>query len=132
MRRLIGEHPVPAHLRGLTLHQLHALHIVSEEEYCTMGMLATRLHISLGAATGLADRLIQQRLVERAPDPNDRRVVRLQLTAHGRQMHTRGHREAGSHLAQRLSILSHEEQVRISQALLLLLEALTSRPSPET
>jgi DNA-binding MarR family transcriptional regulator len=129
MHRLRGNDPVPPHLRGLTLHQLHALHTVLTEGDCTMGVLARRLHISLGAATGLVDRLIQQDLLQRAPDPNDRRIVRLQLTERGRRAHRRGRREAHRRIAARLSVLTPEEQTQVAQALLVLRDALTSRPA---
>jgi DNA-binding MarR family transcriptional regulator len=130
MHRLRGNDPVPAQIRGLTLHQLHALHTVRAEGNCTMGGLARRLHISLGAATGLVDRLIQQGLLERRPDAKDRRIVRLQLTERGRRFHGRGHREASRRVAERLSVLTPEEQTQVAQALLMLRDALSTRTPP--
>ena len=127
MHGLLGDRPLPLHLRGLTLHQLHALRTVSEEGRCTMGALARRLHISLGAAPGLVDRLIQQNLLQRSPDPHDRRIVRLQLTERGRRAHTRGRREAHRWVAERLAVLTPEEQTQVAKALLVLRNALTSR-----
>ena len=52
---------------------------------CLMSELAKTFHISKPAATGLIDRLIAQKLVERLLSAKDRRVVKVRLTAKGRQ-----------------------------------------------
>src|SRR3989338_1342089 len=52
---------------------------------CLMTELARTFHISKPAATGLIDRLIAQKLVERLLSAKDRRVVKVRLTAKGRQ-----------------------------------------------
>ena len=49
-----------------------------------MGSIAGQLNISLSSATSMIDRLIEKDLVERSPDPNDRRVVLCQLTPKGK------------------------------------------------
>ena len=49
------------------------------------GKLAKRMDLSSGAMTNRLDRLEEQKLIERLPDPDDRRGVRLELTAAGRQ-----------------------------------------------
>jgi len=51
----------------------------------TMGRLSEQLRIKGSALTQAADRAIRQGLVERVSDADDRRVVRLRLTAQGRQ-----------------------------------------------
>ncbi len=43
--------------------QLRALRFVTDQSGCTMGQLARALGVTLGAATGLVDRLLQQDLV---------------------------------------------------------------------
>ncbi|CAM3895335.1 MarR family winged helix-turn-helix transcriptional regulator [Tsukamurella ocularis] len=50
----------------------------------TPGALAAELQLSSPACTALVDRLTASGLVERAPDPADRRRVRLLVTAHAR------------------------------------------------
>ena len=47
--------------------------------------LATRLGISRSSVTALVDRLERAVLVERQPDPDDRRRLRLTLTDQGRE-----------------------------------------------
>jgi DNA-binding MarR family transcriptional regulator len=48
-----------------------------------VGDLAESLQIRHHAAVGLVDRCVRADLVERRPDPDDRRQVRVSLTAKG-------------------------------------------------
>lgn len=51
----------------------------------TMGELSSRLMVSNGNVTGLTDALEGEGLVSRAPEPNDRRSLRIRLTAAGKR-----------------------------------------------
>jgi len=51
----------------------------------TMGELSRRLMVSNGNVTGLAERLVRERLVTRTTVPHDRRTQRLRLTPSGRR-----------------------------------------------
>jgi len=48
------------------------------------GQLATQTMVTSGTMTTRVDRLLERGLVNRSPDPNDRRGVRVQLTDAGR------------------------------------------------
>jgi DNA-binding MarR family transcriptional regulator len=50
----------------------------------TMGELSVRLKVSNGNVTGVVERLVRERLVERTALPTDRRSYRVALTAAGR------------------------------------------------
>ena len=52
----------------------------------SMGELADRLFCDASNVTGIVDRLEARGLVERQPDPDDRRVRRLVLTATGQEL----------------------------------------------
>jgi DNA-binding MarR family transcriptional regulator len=65
---------------GVTLHQLGALRHLVKQGPLTMHELATRMEISPSSATQLVDRLVQHGLVDRVPDPADRRVHRLAVS----------------------------------------------------
>ncbi|MEA2704289.1 MAG: hypothetical protein QOD63_2234 [Actinomycetota bacterium] len=52
----------------------------------SMGELAEHLFCDASNVTGIVDRLESRGLVERKPDPNDRRVKRLVLTPQGRTL----------------------------------------------
>ena len=51
----------------------------------TMGELSSRLMVTNGNVTGLTDALVREGLVSRAPEPGDRRSLRIRLTAAGKQ-----------------------------------------------
>ena len=71
----------------ITLPQLCVLEYLSRQgSGRPMNELARFLAVSRPAATGLVDRLIAQGLVRREDDRRDRRVVRVHITAKGRQI----------------------------------------------
>lgn len=76
---------VAAH--GLTPPQAWALQAL--EGPCHMGVLAERLGFDKSYVTGLADGLEAAGLVERRPDPADRRAKHLSVTEAGRAMQAR-------------------------------------------
>jgi DNA-binding MarR family transcriptional regulator len=68
---------------GLTLQQYFTLVAINRVGECTMGMLASQTHHSLGTMTGIVDRLVKQGLVARRSHATDRRIVLVQLTPSG-------------------------------------------------
>jgi DNA-binding MarR family transcriptional regulator len=67
----------------LTPAQIHGLLWLRLDGALTMGELARRLGSSMKTITGIVDRLVARRLVQRERDDNDRRVVRCKLTRLG-------------------------------------------------
>jgi DNA-binding MarR family transcriptional regulator len=51
----------------------------------TMGELSSRLMVTNGNVTGLTEALVREGLVSRAPEPGDRRSLRIRLTAAGKE-----------------------------------------------
>ena len=51
----------------------------------TLGQLSSRMMVSNGNVTGLAERLVAQGLLDRKPSPSDRRAQIVSLTAEGRR-----------------------------------------------
>jgi DNA-binding MarR family transcriptional regulator len=54
-----------------------------------MGELSKRMMVTGGNITGITDQLEQEKLVERMPDPKDRRVYTVKLTEAGRRAFAR-------------------------------------------
>src|SRR4029077_7735459 len=52
----------------------------------TLGELSQRMMVSNGNVTGLAERLVEQGLLDRRASPDDRRAQILRLTAEGRRV----------------------------------------------
>ena len=70
--------------QGLSLAQYHALEPLFEGP-CTVGKAAERAGVAPPTATRMLDGLADRGLVERSPDPGDRRAVIVSLTARGRR-----------------------------------------------
>lgn len=76
----------------ITIPQLKALFAVascSAVDVTTVGALAERLDIGLSAASHLVERLVQNGLVERSDDPQNRRRTLIELTPRGRELMSR-------------------------------------------
>jgi DNA-binding MarR family transcriptional regulator len=69
--------------------QAKALHELNVDPPISMRELAERLKSDPSNVTGLIDRLEARGLVERRPDPNDRRIKGLALTSAGAMMRER-------------------------------------------
>jgi DNA-binding MarR family transcriptional regulator len=74
---------------GLTFPLAHALRVLDPERPRPMRELADVLFCDASNVTSLADRLELKGLVERQPDPGDRRVKALTLTAEGKSLRER-------------------------------------------
>ncbi|WP_209309162.1 MarR family transcriptional regulator [Blastococcus sp. CT_GayMR16] len=70
----------------LSPHHARALAVVVGRDGVRLTDLAEALHIAPRSATEVADGLQERGLVERTPDPGDRRAVILRPTAEGRRI----------------------------------------------
>ncbi|RJQ12349.1 MAG: MarR family transcriptional regulator [Dehalococcoidia bacterium] len=70
--------------RGLTMPQLRVMFLLLDRDGQAAGELAATMRVRPATMTGLTDRLARHHLIERRPDPNDGRVVRVFLTEEGR------------------------------------------------
>ncbi len=81
--RLQANFAVVAAEAGLTATQAKLLMQLRPSEALPMRVLAERLAYDPSNLTGVADKLEQRGAVERRPDPDDRRVKALAITAEG-------------------------------------------------
>jgi MarR family transcriptional regulator, lower aerobic nicotinate degradation pathway regulator len=77
--------------------QMRLLGILRDREPGILA-LAGYLELDKSSVTGLVDRAEGRGLVERVPDPDDGRAVRIKLTRAGRALATRGAAEVGEEL----------------------------------
>ncbi len=68
---------------NLTGVQAMVVNFLGEENGVTFQQLAERLHLSNATLTGIVDRLEKTGLVERLPNPGDRRSILVSLTEEG-------------------------------------------------
>lgn len=74
---------------GLTMPQMVTLFAIRDAHTCRMSELADITQQSAGTLTGIVDRLIEDNLVGRVRDLEDRRVVQVTLTPAGEERVTR-------------------------------------------
>ena len=75
--------------------------------------IAKNLSISKSNMTPIIDKLIQENLVERFTDPNDRRIIRVRVTEKGHEFCLKQREKTKKHLEEKISSLSLEELEKI-------------------
>jgi DNA-binding MarR family transcriptional regulator len=98
---------------GITAHMVKALVEIPARDSITMKELAGRLWCDASNTTGIVDRLEARGYAERRPDPRDRRVKCVLLTAAGRRIQ----RKIDEHfttLPPALAALSDADQAALS------------------
>ncbi len=81
--------PSVAHQFDLSPQQLKMIRALAPGVELPMNALAEALHCDASNVTGIVDRLEERALIERRPDPADRRVRRLAITAKGADLRER-------------------------------------------
>lgn len=76
----------------------------------TMSELSEALAVPLSTATRLVDWLVESGYAERLPDPQDRRIVRVALTAAGRELYETINRHIRRHVEELLQRFTPEER----------------------
>ncbi|HEY1695949.1 MAG TPA: MarR family transcriptional regulator [Polyangiaceae bacterium] len=69
-----------------TMPRFDLLANLEREDGQTLAALSRRMLVTAGNLTGLVDRAERDGVVERRPDPSDRRLSRVFLTAKGREL----------------------------------------------
>lgn len=103
-------------LGGLTPSQLSVLASLNRQGPMTLGDLAEAEGVAAASITGIVGRLVDKRLVDRAPNPADRRSIVVEMTEEGRDVLEKGRSERTAFLAHRLGRLSIEEREILAQA----------------
>ena len=108
-------------------HVLSPLRLRSGDHCMSPGELADDLELSTGEMTSRVDRLEKLGLVRRAPDPDDRRGVRVELTDEGLQAWDAAAAVQGRKEAFFASALSRAEQKKLNDLLRKLMLAFEAR-----
>lgn len=90
--------------------------------------IAERLRIAPRSATEVIDLLEAKDLVERGPDPTDRRAVQVKLTQAGLDLHAAVRKERSAQAEDFFAVLSEADRSELSRIMDELLEA---HPRPE-
>ena len=90
----------------------------------TMGELSSELDIPLSSATRIVDWLVSAKFVERIPDANDRRIVRIQPSENGRQFYKTALDFNKKRITHMLNNFSADEQKQLLQLMTKLFNSL--------
>lgn len=94
----------------LTFTQLRALSALAKRGSLRVSELAEEFGIGLAAASALADRMTRRGLITRKTDPDDRRIVRLELSLRGRHLIERLERGSTEHFAKLIARMTPAER----------------------
>ena len=114
-----------AWVRGcdISMAQLHVLATLHEQGEMTVGALADALSISAPSASAVADRLVERGLLSRERSEDDRRIVRLSLSASGRQLVEQIHGLGADQFRRILAELSDDELADLARIALRIRDA---------
>src|SRR6266446_5079479 len=79
--------------------------------------IGPKVWLTPGSISVAVDRLVKKGLVSRKDHPDDRRVRRVELTAKGRALITRGFREHAAAMETAVSVLSKNERLTLLRLL---------------
>ncbi len=108
---------------GLSMPQFSILMQLHHKRPCGMSEVSERFDISAAAASQLVDKLVQAGYLERAEDPTDRRARLLTLSVKGGELISQGTEERYRWMNDLAATLSVEDQKKVSEALILLTNA---------
>lgn len=101
---------------GISPTMLAALSTIERHGPITAGALAAHEQVRKPTVTRILGALVSEGLVERTPDPLDRRVSWVQLTPAGRTRMRRIRRRSDRYLAQRLQRLDPDDLATLERA----------------
>jgi len=107
---------------GVTPAQARALRTVVEHGAVRPSALAEHLHIAARSATEVVDALEERGLVERGPDPDDRRATLVAPTAAARKELAQVDRVRREHTERFLAVLSDEDRAELDRILAILVD----------
>jgi DNA-binding MarR family transcriptional regulator len=108
--------------KNYSMAQLNALFRIHHKGACGVSDLGEEMGVTSAAASQLLEKLVQQGLVIRSEDPNDRRNKLITLTAEGQRIIQESMAARQGWLTRLAELLTSEEQEQVNAALQLLIE----------
>lgn len=104
-------------IRQLHLNQMHMLGLLHRDPGISQKDLAERMELTAAAVSTSVREMVGYGLVDRLPDPDDARLMRLHLSQHGRELFDEAQKMRCAGMADLLSALPLDEQRMIVEAL---------------
>lgn len=124
VNRTMRQHGPDAWMQlNLTILQVKSLFFITNHGFTNFKNLATALKVTPSNLTGVIDRLVEQGLVSRTENPEDRRMMVLKATEKGESLVGELRERRMSYLTKALTDLAPEELQAIKRGLALLARA---------
>ncbi|MCK5241833.1 MarR family transcriptional regulator [bacterium] len=101
----------------MTMGQLRLMHYLMEHGATSMRALAEYSRVVMSTMTDMANRLVRLGMIKRRQDPNDRRLVLLEVTPKGRKEFAAKHQYFREHVTNILRPLPDSERDKLMQAI---------------
>jgi DNA-binding MarR family transcriptional regulator len=109
---------------GLSMPQIYTLMYLYHEGEVRISDVGTLMDVGKAAASQLVERLVQQGLVERVEDVEDRRAKKIKLLPKSREIIERGLAVQQEHMSRVIAHLSPEQLETVQRAFKYLVEAM--------
>ncbi len=124
MNQVIRERTLDSWVKlTLTIPQLKSLFYITRHGRVNLSGLASGIRVTPANVTGIVDRLVEQELLTRTPDPNDRRILWLKVTDKGETLLTNLREGRSSEMRRILNGLTSEELSVLARGFDLLVRA---------
>ena len=87
----------------------HILKVLKKRGELPMSEIGRMVYISKSNMTSLIDKLVENKLAERLPDKNDRRVINITLTEAGNELLNEWRKHSNNEIKLNLAALSDED-----------------------
>ncbi len=102
---------------AVNMSQLKAMTAFSEDSPLSMGELCKMANIKMPSMTEVVDRFEKEGLLERTRDDEDRRVVKVKMTAKGKKMHKEVLKRRADELTKMFGVLTTKDRSRLVNSL---------------
>jgi len=108
---------------SLTIAQVKSLFYISNEDDINFRKLAAAMKVTPSNVTGIIDRLVEQGLVSRTENPEDRRMLMLRLTEKGKTLIGNLKERRTSQMSGVLSTMNRDQLETVQRAFAFLAKA---------
>ena len=120
---MVFRHNPGAPFLDMPISQLKCLHIVAEHEGLKMLEAAQMMDVKVPTLSQTVDKLVRRNMIERQPDLQDRRVIRLGLTDEARELMAQGEKQRNNVIQATSGNLTASQVTAITAALTTLADA---------
>ena len=94
----------------ITMPQFFVLELVNRQGEAKMSDLAKFVNVTTAAMTGIVARLVNYGYAARSPEPGDRRVIKIKLTARGHELVKKIHQQKRHMIVNIFGRISQEDR----------------------